>query len=116
MNVYNCAHQLAKALKESDEYIVYKNLEIKVKANPEVKVMMDDFRRRQFEVQGAQMMGQAVEESKLLKLQELHSILMKDGTISEFMQAEYRLTQMMADIYKILGEAVELDFDLNRED
>ncbi len=116
MNVYNCAHQLAKALKESDEYIVYKNLETKVKANPEVKVMMDDFRRRQFEVQSAQMMGQQVDESKIVRLQELHTILMKDGIISEFMQAEYRLTQMMADIYKILGEAVELDFDLNRED
>lgn len=116
MNVYNCAHQLAKALKESDEYIVYKNLEIKVKANPDVKVMMDDFRRRQFEVQSAQMMGQKVDESKILKLQELHQILMKDSIISEYMQAEFRLTQMMADIYKILGEAVDLDFDLNRED
>ena len=116
MNVYNCAHQLANALKDSDEYKLYKGLEVKVKDNPDVKVMMDDFRRRQFEVQSAQMMGQKVDESKILKLQELHQVLMKDGIISEYMQAEYRLTQMMADIYKILGEAVDLDFDLNRED
>ncbi|KAB3527613.1 YlbF family regulator [Alkaliphilus serpentinus] len=114
MNVYDCAHQLAKALKGSDEYKAYKELEKNLNGNPQVKDIMEDFRRRQFEIQSAQMMGQEVEEEKIQKLQELHNLLIKDDIISRFMQAEFRLTQMMADIYKILGEAMDINIGLDQ--
>lgn len=113
MNVYDYAHQLAKALKDSDEYKTYKELEKSVSCNPHVKDMMEDFRRLQFEVQSAQMMGQPVEEEKIQRLQELHDILMKDDIISRYMQAEFRLTQMVADIYKILGEAMDINIGMD---
>lgn len=109
MNVYDSAHQLARVLKQSTEYTEYKNLEKKLKENPSAKEMLDDFRKRQFEVQSAQMMGQKVDEEKVKKLQELQKILMQDPAITEFLHAEYRLTQILADIYKILGDALELD-------
>ncbi|KAB3537348.1 YlbF family regulator [Alkaliphilus pronyensis] len=115
MNPYDYAHQLARALKNSEEYKNYKQLEEKINGNPEIKNTMNDFRRRQFEVQSAQMMGKTVEEEKITKLQELHNILMKDRIISEFMESEFRLTQMMSDIYKILGEALELDFSFGQD-
>ncbi len=62
MNVYDYAHQMASALKNSEEYKTYKQLEMKLNGHPEVKKAMDDFRKRQFEIQSAQMMGQKVEE------------------------------------------------------
>ncbi|MCC5911482.1 MAG: YlbF family regulator [Clostridiaceae bacterium] len=109
MSVYNYAHELASALKGSSEYQAYKRLEAKVKENPEAKVMLEDFRKRHFEVQGLQMTGQQVENSKISDLQNQHKLLMQNPLIAEFMSAEYKLTQMMADIYKILGEALDLD-------
>lgn len=109
MNVYDHAHRLAVALRESDEYKNFKELDQRLKANPQIKEMMNDFRRKQFEVQSAQMMGQAVEEGNLERLQELNKILMQDPIVNEYMQSEYRFTQMMTDIYKILGESIELD-------
>jgi len=113
MNVYDYSHQLARALKNSDEYKTYKELEKSLNGNPQVKDMMEDFRKKQFEVQSAQMMGQSVEEEKIQKLQELHNTLVKDDIISKYMQAEFRLTQMMADIYKILGEAMDINIGMN---
>ncbi len=109
MNVYDQAQQLAKALRESEEYKTFKELDLKIKANPQIKELMKDFRKRQFEVQSAQMMGQGVEEAKLQKLQELNDILMKDAVLSEYMLSEVRFTRMMTDVYKILGESMDLD-------
>ncbi|AOY77009.1 YlbF family regulator [Clostridium formicaceticum] len=109
MNVYDYAHQLARGLKESREYQAYKDLEKKVKTNPQCKTMVDDFRKRQLQVQGQQMMNQQVDENTLKELQNLHSVLMQNPLIAEFMHAEYKLSQMMSDIYKILGEALDLD-------
>ncbi|GAB6087905.1 YlbF/YmcA family competence regulator [Alkaliphilus crotonatoxidans] len=109
MNVYDQAHQLAKALKESEEYKTFKELDLKLKANPEIKGLMNDFRKRQFEVQSAQMMGQRVADDKLERLKELDGILMQDPVVSEYMHAELRFTRMMTDVYKILGESMDLD-------
>ncbi|SES71815.1 Cell fate regulator YlbF, YheA/YmcA/DUF963 family (controls sporulation, competence, biofilm development) [Natronincola peptidivorans] len=111
MNVYDDAHQLANSLKGSNQYQDYKKLEKRVKENPQNKTMIEDFRKRQIEIQGLQMMGQEVEESKMKELQNLHNTLMQNPLIAEFIHAEYKLTQMMGDIYKILGDALELDID-----
>lgn len=109
MNVYDYAHQLANALKQSNEYQTYKELQGKIKANPENNRMVNDFRKRQFEIQGQQMMGQKVEDHKLKELENLHNNMMQNPLISEFIHAEYKLTQIMTDIYKVMGDALELD-------
>ncbi|SDK52974.1 YlbF family regulator [Natronincola ferrireducens] len=109
MNVYDYAHQLARSLKESSEYQQYKALEEKVKSDPQSKNMLDGFRKHQLEVQKMQMLGQQVEEYKIQELQSLYNKLVENPLISELLGAEYRLTQMMGDIYKILGEALNLD-------
>ncbi len=115
MNVFDIAHQLAKSLKESNEYKTFKELEKKMKSNPSIKSMMEDFRKSQFEVQNVQMRGQQVDEDKLNKLQELSTLIMKEPTISEYVKAEVRFTQMLTDIYKILGESVEFNINLDDE-
>lgn len=115
MITYDNAHKLAKSLKECEEYKAYKKLEKKILANEDTKKMVIDFRKRQFEIQRVQMMGQKVDESKIEKIKELQEIMIKDSTVSEFMQAEYRLSQMLSDIYKIIGEALDLNFDKAEE-
>ena len=116
MITYDNAHKLAKSLKECDEYKAYKELEKKIAANSETRKMVDDFRKRQFEIQSAQMMGQKIEESKIEKIKELQGIMIKDPAVSEFMHAEYRLSQMLSDIYKIIGEALDLNFNKDEKD
>ncbi|MGV8146834.1 MAG: YlbF family regulator [Alkaliphilus sp.] len=116
MITYDNAHKLAKSLKECDEYKAYKELEKKIIANSETKKMIVDFRKRQFEIQSAQMMGQKIEDSKIEKIKELQEIMIKDPTVSEFMHAEYRLSQMLSDIYKIIGESLDLNFDKAKDD
>ncbi|MCD5413860.1 MAG: YlbF family regulator [Clostridiales bacterium] len=116
MVTYDNAHKLAKSLKECDEYKEYKKLEEQIAANSETKKMVVDFRKRQFEIQSAQMVGQKIEDNKIEKIKELQEIMMKNPTVSAFMQAEYRLSQMLSDIYKIIGEALDLNFDKDEDE
>ena len=43
MNVYDLAHQLAKAIQESEEYKQYHASELSLKEKPELEKMMKDF-------------------------------------------------------------------------
>lgn len=109
MNVYDKAHQLAKALKESSEYNSFKELQKKLDENPSIKKMMEDFKKHRFEVQSTQMRGQQVEADKIAKLEELQRHIMEEDIVAEYMEAEYRFTQMVTDVYKIIGESIEVD-------
>lgn len=109
MNVYDYAHQLAKAMKKSNEFQEYKKLDEKIKANSHCQTMIDDFRKRQIQIQSMQMMGQEVDEKKLQELQSLYKVLMQNPLMAEFMHMEFKLSQMIEDIYKILGEAIDMN-------
>lgn len=111
MNVYDQAHQLAKAIKDSEEFKQYEASKKEIEANPELDNAVKDFMQRQFELQAAQMMGQAPDAETMQKMQQLSAALMADPTAANFVQCQMRFTMMMADVYKIIGDTADLGFD-----
>lgn len=107
MNVYDQAHQLARAIKNSNEYKEFQKLDDEISKVPELRNMILDFRKRQIEIQSEQIMGKEPDKEKLEKIKELFEIINKDPKAREYFNAELRLSQMMADISKILSEAME---------
>ncbi|MCG8483901.1 MAG: YlbF family regulator [Clostridia bacterium] len=108
MNVYDHAHQLAKALKESQEFKQYNSLKQEISKDESLKKMLDDFQQKQMEIQTQQMFGNEVEQDKMQQIQELYQIIVKDPKAGEYLQAEMVLSKMMADIYGILGEVIKV--------
>lgn len=106
MNVYDHAHSLARALKESNEYKNYMEIKAKVSENDELSASINDFQQKQFQLQAQQMMGVEGDASMMEQIQSLAQILMKDPLAAQYIQAEVTFTMMFADIYKILQEAV----------
>lgn len=106
MNVYNEAHNLAKAIKECDEFIKYNDLKNKIDELPDLSSAINDFQSIQMQAQLMQMSGQQPEEDMTNKMQELYGILLRDPLAAEYMQAEMRFSLMMNDIYQIIGEAI----------
>ena len=106
MNVYNEAHNLAQAIKECDETKQYKEMKEKLDAKPELASAVADFMNHQMELQYMQMQGQEPDEHLMGHIQELYGILMSDPLAADYMQAEMRLSIMMNDVYKIIGEAI----------
>ena len=108
MNVYDQAHGLAAAIKESEEYKHYQASKRAVEANPQLKEAVDDFMKKQFELQAAAAMGNQPDPSQMQQIQQLSAVLMQDPTAAGFMQNQITFSMMIADVYKILADAADL--------
>ncbi|SHH60580.1 YlbF family regulator [Sporanaerobacter acetigenes] len=111
MNAYDEAHRLAKSIKESDEYKEYLEKQKKAFLNEKNKEMIEDLRQRAFEIQMEQLSGNEVSEEKVEKVQKLQDVLMLNPDIKDYFMAEMRFSQLIADIYDIIEEAVNVDIE-----
>lgn len=107
MYVYDEANNLAKAIKESKEYVEYKKAKEDLSNNPEMKQKVEDFEKIRYEVQVMAFQGEKQDEEKQKKLQEMYEILMKEPKIKEFFDIEVRFNIMLADVNKIISESVK---------
>lgn len=106
MNVYNEAHNLAKAIRESEEYKQYEAVKQRVAGNSAITEMLNDFQAKQFEMQAKLMMGESPPDGTNAHIQELYGIMMKDPLSAQYLQCEIRFSMMMNDVYKILGDVM----------
>lgn len=111
MNVYDRAHDLARAMKDSNEYKNYLAAKKVVDADPEAKKMIQEFLAKQMELEYEAMTGKK-DEAKAEQLQKMYELLAYNTKARDFLDNYMRFQRMMADIYKILGESVAegLDF------
>ncbi|MDO4834043.1 MAG: YlbF family regulator [Bacillota bacterium] len=107
MNVYDQAHQLAAAIKESEECKQFNDVKAKVEANPELDAAIKDFIKQQFEFQTKQMMGQEPDQDAFVRLQQLSAVLMQDPLTGQYLQNQMIFSRMMSDVYKIIGDAAD---------
>ncbi len=105
-NVYDLAHELARSLKETDQFKDWKRVKDKVDADERLSKMIADFSQQNMQFQSAAMMGQKPDEELMQKVQSMYSIIMQDPTCAEYLNAEMAFSQVVADIYQILGDAV----------
>lgn len=108
MNVYDEAHKLTQAIRESEEYKQYQAAKEKLKANPELEKNLNDFKAKQVSLQAGQMMGQQLDQSAMSQIQSLYGILMQDPLAAEYLQCEMRFSLMINDVFQILGQVVDL--------
>ncbi len=108
MNVYEEAHSLSRAIKESEEYKQYKAVAEKIKQNEEVDKMLKDFMEKQLKVQAKQALGEDVPDDMMKTIQELSAIVMSDPAAAEYMQCQVRFMIMFQDVQNILAETLEV--------
>jgi len=109
MNVYDEAHHLEQAIKESEEYKQYSLAKEKISGNPELEGMLKDYQQKQLAVQSRQLMGEEVTSDMLQQIQNLYQIIAKDPLAAQYLQCEMRFALMMQDVYKILGDVIGID-------
>lgn len=107
MNVYDKTHELAKELKSCNEYIQYKEIKEKVYANQELKDKMKKFDSLRYEMQLLTIQGEKQDQEKMTELQKLYEELMQNQNAKDYFDYEVRFNVMLADVNKIIGEAVK---------
>lgn len=108
MNIYDKINDLASALKQSEELNNYVKIKKEVYKDEEKKKQIEDFRKKQIEVQTLAMEGKQEEsEAKYAILQQMYQILMQDENVKNMFDAEVKFDILVGDMYKILGESIK---------
>lgn len=106
-NIYNIANQLAKEIKESQEYNDYKKARENVLANPDLKNKIENFEQIRYDVQVLSIEKGKEDPEKMQKLQEMYNILVENKDIKEYFDLEVKFNVMVADINKIIAESMK---------
>ncbi len=109
VNVHDYAHSLARALKESQEHQAFLAAKSRIAGKSKAEQMIADFHKRQMELQAQVLQGKELTAEQQEGLQRLYSVLAQDADIRDYLAAEQRLGTLLSDVYKIIGEAVEID-------
>lgn len=107
MTVYDTAHELARQMQNSREYLDYKEMKQKVYADASLKEKVEEFEKIRYETQVLAIQGEKQDEEKMKKLQELYEILLVNNDIKKFFDTEVRFNVLLADVNKIIGDAVK---------
>lgn len=107
MNIYDTANNLARELKESNEYKEYKRLKEEIRINTELKPKIDEFEKARYELQLASIQGGSQDEQKAVEMQKMYMELIQNETVRSYFEAELKFNVILTDINKIIGEAVE---------
>ena len=98
MNVYEEAHNLARAIKESNEFKEFDRLKKEVDQDPQLSAMLKDLQMKQIQLQTKQM-GQ---------IQSMVTMLTAKPQAAQYLQAEARFSIMMKDVSEILADAINI--------
>lgn len=107
VNVYDSVNNLADAIKRSKEYTEYKEIKEKIMKDKDTKTKIDEFEKIRYEEQVLALQGEKQSEEKMKKLQELYTILVQNPDVKDYFDKEVRFNVMIADINKIIGEAIK---------
>lgn len=103
------AHQLAQAIRESEDFKQLKDAMEQIEKEDTSQKMLDDFRQMQMDLQLKQMQGQTITQQEQEQAQRLFETITLNPTISRLLQAEQRLGTVMEDINKIvMGPLAEI--------
>lgn len=108
MNVYDKAYELVNAIKQLPEYITFKDAYRKVAANEQNRKMLENFRKKQLELQAKELSGEKINPEETETLKKLWDILNLNPDLKTYLSAEYSISRIMDDIMKILMEVMEL--------
>lgn len=106
MNVYDTANNLAREIKESDEYKKYLDLKSEIANDVKKKEKLEEFEKERYMSQIAAMQGKPQDE-EIKKMEEKYSELITDSKMKEYFEAEMKFNIMISDVNRIIAEAVK---------
>lgn len=106
MNIYDTTNRLAGEIKQSEEYLNYKMAKQALNLNTKLKEKMEEFEKARYEVQLEMMQTGKNDEEKYKKMQDLYTELVENDEAKRFFEAETKFNIVIADINKIIGEAI----------
>ncbi len=109
---YSTAHRLAQEIRQSEEYQTYHGLKDEVMSDETTAALIKEYKKLQIKLQMGAVSGHQPDETDMQRFQGITSLLFGNSTVSRYMLAEMRLQQALADIFKIVTEAANIDMPI----
>ena len=107
MNIYDTANKLSSEIRASEEYANYKMAREVINLRPELKEEIAKFEKIRYEVQINQMQTVKIDEDKMKEIQEIYAKIIEIDEIKKYFDAELKFNVLLADVNKIIGDAVK---------
>lgn len=106
---YSSTYRLAQDIRDSDEYKTYHELKETVMADETTAALVREYRKLQMSIQMSAMSGKTANEEDVQRFSGISTLLFSKPEVSRFLLSEMQLQQALADIFKIVTEAADLD-------
>lgn len=106
MSIHDKAHELAKELKNSEEYRSFLAAQKQLDTDEDAKRMIKTFLAKKLEAEYEMMAGKPEDKGKLEQLQKMYDLLTVNSRARDYIHAHMRFQQIMGDVYKIVGDSV----------
>ena len=106
---YSSTYRLAQDIRDSEEYKTDHELKEEVMAEETTAALVKEYRKLQMTIQMSAMSGKAADEEDMQRFSGISSLLFSKPEVSRFLLSEMQLQQALADIFKIVTEAADLD-------
>ena len=106
---YSSTYKLAQDIRDSEEYKTYHELKDSVMDDETTAALIREYRKLQMMLQMSAVTGQSADAEIMQRFSGLSTLLFSKQEVSDYLMAEMRLQQMMADIFKIVTEAADVD-------
>ncbi|MBQ8326115.1 MAG: YlbF family regulator [Lachnospiraceae bacterium] len=104
------SQELVKVIKETDIYLNYVREKEKIAKFPEIKEGIDNFRRRNYEIQNTKDPDVLFELVDVFERE--YSEFRSNPLVNDFLEAELALCRMMQGLYISITEAINFDMEL----
>ena len=112
MNVYDQAHSLSRALKESEEYREYMRLKEIAYDDATNSALLDEYKKLQFRLQAKMASGETLEDDDMQRINQIGMLLQMNRDTGDYLVAEFRYQRLLADIFRILSDASGISPDM----
>lgn len=109
---YDTAHSLAAEMRQSSEWQEYHRLKEEVMGDETTAALIREYKKLQLSLQVATMSGRQGEAEDMQRFSGITTLLFSKPEVSAYLLSEMRMQQMMADIFKILTEAADIDLEI----
>ena len=106
---YSSAYRVAQDIRDSEEYKTYHGMKESVMGDETTAALIREYRKLQMTLQIAAASGHTPDTEDVQRFSGISTLLFSKKEVSDFLLAEMRLQQAMADIFKIVTEAAGLD-------
>lgn len=105
-NIYDTINQLERDVRAHEDYQGLKNAMEAVVQDEEAFALYNKFRQLQVDVQTKMQLGNEISQEEIQEAQDLEKEMAANETISQLLQAEKQLNQLVEEINKVVTQPI----------